>query len=546
MPQSPSTARARHHLSAWVSLTSVAALTAALASAGAACSSSEAAPALAVASPIPLTRALLTTQLATWRGAPLKRCTVAGVFPGLDEVPASGGVGLYLDATIVRERLGAGLWIRAASGETVVLGAPPSPTVRGSNAHVARVVDPVSGHADLKVSTEIVDGDCIVRFDGVEQLRTPLWSGLPVAIHARPQPGGAPLATLDGTVTAFAAERGGTSGYLEIDALRVVVTGLAADVPRARALLARSLRVTDRQLAGLVTAGPGWLDSVRADGAFGPTPIIATGARGVPPLEHYLAPTLALPPGAVASGAAGARTLQVVLSRRDGAAAAPVAVPVRIAIEPSSAGRTRVRLLAVDAPVAIPAGPEVAARCLTEVADAALAYTSSPARAGGSPRYPIAVVPAIGAVPAAWLTAPCAPLTADFAAAIRADRGALARVGSLLDATRYGTDRILPHGLGPLLARIAPDAASLASLAREAAPHVALTAGLASQKALLADARYGRAPAAEQEARRALVWHAALVCREPITPALRARLLAVPLAGVDGELAGMVGCPDRG
>jgi hypothetical protein len=545
MPQSPSLARARHHLSAWVSLTAVAGLTGSLVMAGAACSSSEAAPALAVASPIPLTRALLTTQLATWRGAPLKRCTVAGVFPGLDEVPAGGGVGLYLDAAIVRERLGDGLWIRAASGETVVLGAPPSPTVRGSNTHVAQVVDPVTGGADLKVSAEVVDGDCVVRFDGVEQLRTPLWTSLPVAIHARPKAGGAPLAILDGTVTAFAAERAGTSGYLEIDALRVVVTGLAADVPRASALIAGKLGVSQAQLAGLIVAGPGWLDSVRADGAFGPTPIIATGARGVPPLEHYLAPTLALPPDAVAAGAAGARTLHILLPRRNGVAAAPIDVPVRVAIEPSSAGRTRVRLLGVDTPVAFPAGPEAAARCMTEVADAALAYTSAPARAGGSPRYPIAVVPAIGAVPAAWLTAPCSPLTADVAAAIRADRGALARVGSLLDATRYGADRILPHGWGPLLARIAPDAASLSMLARDAAPHVALTAGLASQKALLADARYGRAPAAEQEARRALVWHAALVCREPITPALRARLLKIPLSGVDGELAGMVGCPDR-
>jgi hypothetical protein len=491
----------------------------------------------------PLTRAVLTEQLATWRGAPLKRCTVAGIFPALSEVPASGGVGLYLDSAIVRERLGAGLWVRTPAGETVVIGTPVAPAVRASGSHAAPVADAVGG-GTVAVGAELIGGECVVSIDGKEQARVPLWSLLPVAIHARPQ-GGAALASLDGAVTAFASSRAGAPGYLEIDALRVVVTGLAADVPRARAVLARALGVTDAQLAGFVAAGPGWLDSVRVAAGLGPSPIIATGARGTPPLEHYLAPTLALPADAIAAGAAGVHTLQVVLPRSAAGAVAPIAVPVRIAIEASAAGRARVRLLGVDAPVAIAGGPAAASRCFTEVADVALGYASAPARTSGAARYPIAVVPAIGAVPAPWLAAPCAPLAADLGAAIRADGAALTRVGALLDASRYGAERILPNGWGPLLARIAPDADGLAALVRAAAPHAALSAGVASQKALFADARYAAAPAGEQAARRALVWHAALVCREPITAALRGRLLAVPVAGVDAELAGMVGCADR-
>jgi hypothetical protein len=94
-----------------------------------------------------------------------------------------------------------------------------------------------------------------------------------------------------------------------------------------------------------------------------------------------------------------------------------------------------------------------------------------------------------------------------------------------------------------LLARIAIDAGALAQLEAVSITNALVTAGIRTQREMLIDGRYTGADDDEQGQRRALLWHASILCGVQLSHAVRNALVDVPADDIAETMRTMTQCP---
>jgi hypothetical protein len=493
--------------------------------------------------PAVVDEAVLRAELEAWRGRLRKDCSLVDAMPSAFAADQRTGVDLELDAAHVTRLLGPGLWVGDADRELFVLDAPHPPSRSGFGDR--RISASVDGDVtqDIVLGSELSwDGTCVITYGGEEVYRGQLWGQLPVAVHARAS--GEP-AREDGRRQLYTP--GGSLGtaYVVDDSLRVLVTGLAADLPAARAAFATALGVEAAVLDGVVVAGPGWLDHVVLERSVAPSPIIDAGF-GNAPLDVVADPTFAVARADLAAvTAGGAKTAIVRLPRPVAGGVGSTSLTVRYTSDVLDGNLVRSTITGVDRPVFLPpstALPAPGATCVSSIAAAASSYLADPARSNGTRLVPVPVMLGIGAVEARWLLAPCERFSTDLAAELRTDEAALRQLAALLDPALYGTRALVPNRWSALLARIVVGEAAVATLDRVVVGS-ATSAAVDAQRALLADPAYRAADAGERAERRALFWHTSILCGEPMSAALHAALLAVDADDIEAVMLGMTGCP---
>jgi hypothetical protein len=497
---------------------------------------------LELPAPTTVDEAVLRAELGAWKARVRKDCSLADAMPSAYRSGQRPPVNLELDAAHVTRLLGPELFTERG-GELFVLDAPRAPSRSGfANVAVsARVDDDVI--QDLRLGSELAwDGTCVVTYDGEEVFRGQLWAQLPVAIHARVPAADGAIAREDGRRQVYHQGLRAEIAYVADDSLRVLVTGLRADLPAATAAFAAALGLDAAALERHVVAAPTWLDHVVVDGAVAPAPVVEIGPNALP-LDVVADPTFPIADadlGGHLRAGVHAATVRLPRHGRDGAGFASVTVRYTTADLGDDVVRTSIT--GVDRPSYGPPRRLMASSCVANVASAAGRFLRGIASGGAGTAVPVPVMPGPGVAELRWAIAPCERFSTDLAAELRADDVALGALVDLLDPALYGTRGLSPNRWAPFLAAVVTDATAVDTLAR-AAWNAAGRSSAEAQRALLRHARYAAAEVEEKTALRALVWQTSILCGGPVSAAQLDTLLKVPADEITGTLAGMTACP---
>jgi hypothetical protein len=486
---------------------------------------------------------VLRAELEAWKGRVVKDCSLADAMPSAYRDGERPAVDRALDVAEVTRRLGPGLFAERG-GELFVLDAPSPPSRSGSASR--RVTSTVNGDVvdTFSLGSALAwDGTCVITYDGDEVFRGSLWGALPVAIHAR-VPGA------DGVIGSDEGRRqtyrtlGGPVAFIADDSLRVLVTGLAADLPAASAAFAASLGVAADDLADLVVSAPAWLEHVVHHGALAPAPVIEAGF-GNAPLDVVAAPTFAVV-GADLAGLTepGARTAIVRLPRPGAGGVGVTSVQVGYRSELLDGGLVRSSITRVERPSYLPPVPaeRAGARCVSAVADATHRYLRDLGGSSGAALVPAPVMLGNGAVQTRWVLAPCEGFALDLVAELRADEDALRDLADLLEPLLYGARSLAPDRWSRLMAAIVVDADDVDAYDRVAHYEEADAVG-AALRTLFAIPRYENADAEERAALRALVWQASILCDAALTSAQVSALLSAAGDDLGAAIDAVTACP---
>jgi hypothetical protein len=487
--------------------------------------------------------AVLRAELDAWKGRVRKDCTLADAMPSAYRDGERPPVDLALDAAQVTRLVGPGLFAERA-GALFVLAAPRPPSRSGfANRAISasidgEVVDSVALHSELAW-----DGTCVITYDGEELFRGQLWGALPVAIHARVPDADGVIGRDDGrrqTYRSFA----GPVAFVADDSLRVLVNGLAADLPAARAALAAPLGLAADDLTDLVVSAPAWHEHVVLDSALAPTPVI-DGGFGTAPLDVVAAPTFAVTGSDLAAVTApGVKTATVRLPRPGAGGVGVTSVRVSYTSEIVDGTLVRSTITRVDRPTYAPAAPleRAGARCVSAVAGATRRYLRDLGGSSGAALVPTPVMLGDGAVQTRWVLAPCEGFATDLAAELRADDDALRELAGLLEPVLYGARALTPDRWSRLMAAVLVDAGALDAYGA-VAHYDAAVAAIAAQRTLLTSLRYQGADREQRAALRALVWQASILCEAPLSSGQLGALAAVPADEVEDAIDAMTACP---
>jgi len=492
-----------------------------------------------------------------WKPSLLKECSVdAAFFP---DQPRKGDdpPQLDLDATATVAALHGTLWLRDAAGETVIFGAPERPSHFGFSNRDLTVLGTDGAKRQMVVSADLsVTGVCVIEIDHEEAFRGQLWGRLPIAAHLKPGAPGADLASDGGPVNPY---EGSKAAYVEMSGLNAVATALTPDLDRAKKVVANTLKVGADAIASRLGAPDPILPYVEADDASAPFAILGNRAATVQAIPFLAWPVVPVAVDKVARWAPAkdpvTHTLHIVLPRPSLDVAGylegadhPLQLDATIRLEPAADDNQTVRVTAISAPRAMVGGDAQAASCFTQISDVATAYVAAPEVGLPSYRIPIALVP--NGAPAAasqWLTVPCSVWTADLSHALRGQSDALARIGTLLDSSRYANHvagaQLAPREWDRVLADLGNDDKGLAALEGALSAHPLIGPGLRTQRRFLGTTTYTNA-ATHQRAMRTLLWHASMVCAKELTDEQIGALFgSVENGDFDGLRDELTSCP---
>lgn len=486
--------------------------------------------------------AAIRAELDAWKARVHKDCSLADAMPSAYREGQRPPVDRELDAAHVTRLLGPALSAERA-GELFVLDAPRVPSRSGS-AEV-NVTARVNGDViqDIHLGSELSwDGTCVITYDGAEVFRGQLWGQLPVAIHARVPSADGVIAREDGGRQVFHQGLRAEIAYVADDSLRVLVTGLRADLPAATAAFAAALDLEASALEPHVVTAPTWLEHVVVDGAVAPAPVVEIGPNALP-LDYVADPTFPIADADLdAHLRAGVHTATVRLPRYGSDGAGFASVTVRFTTADLGDDVVRTTITGVERPSYEEPRRFMGSACVANVASAAGRFLRGITNGGAGTAVPVPVMPGPGVAELRWAIAPCERFATDLAAELRADEVSLGALVDLLDPALYGSRGLSSNRWAPFLATVVTDAAAVDTLAR-AAWNAAGRSAAEAQRALLGHGRYTGADADEKADLRALVWHTSILCGGPVSTARLDALMKVPADEITATLAGMTACP---